>query len=59
MDRIDHLAPAATTPRSGQPHAVSVPVRTDGIGLALRCAYLPRANDLPNDLSRLIEALDR
>lgn len=38
---------------------VGVPTPGDGIGRALRSAYRPKANDLPDDMLALLEKLDR
>ena len=39
------------------PQPVVVPARYDGIGSALRSAFLPRASDMPDDLGRLLDRL--
>lgn len=37
---------------------VAVPSRHEGVGLALRCAYLPRMSDMPEDFDELLDKLE-
>ena len=36
---------------------VAIPSRHEGVGLALRCAYLPRMSDMPRDLDKLLDKI--
>ena len=36
---------------------VTVPQRHEGVGLALRCSYLPRMSDMPRDFGELLDKL--
>lgn len=39
--------------------SVQPPQAHEGVGRALRSAYIDKGNDLPEDMARLLEQLDR
>ncbi|WP_156680527.1 hypothetical protein [Sphingomonas profundi] len=53
---------APSLPRDGSPAITARPVLAppdhQGVGNALRSAYLPRVSDMPRDLADLLDKLD-
>ncbi|HEX7783350.1 MAG TPA: hypothetical protein VF509_11145 [Sphingobium sp.] len=58
-DRVQTMQTQEMDMKPASFFSVQPPQAHEGVGRALRSAYIDKGNDLPEDMARLLEQLDR